>query len=80
MISYTPGKVRYLRRSGGYLRIDTDGNGWEQLVVVTGPNDKSPVFQIHLGYDPQCACCWLGHTHSVEAHAVQIKTQGEPHE
>ena len=39
-------------------------------VAVAGPYDKSQILSIHIEYSRDCACCFLGHTHSVAYHSV----------
>ncbi len=41
-------------------------------VTVTGKNDSSPIHSIHDNYNFDCACCYLGHTHSVDYHNRRI--------
>lgn len=58
---------------GGWSRLERGGS-----VHVTGPADVSPVFFTYLGGVPRgdgarCGWCYLGATHSAEAHAVQLE-------
>ena len=45
-------------------------NQLKTRVTVTGKDDVSPIHSIHEDYSFDCACCYLGHTHSSAYHIV----------
>jgi hypothetical protein len=66
MTTTTDTTIRRFPRDPGFYRSDR--------CHVAGPDDFSPVHHTYpTGYDSECSWCWLGHTHSEEAHAASLK-------
>lgn len=58
---------------------------WNRAIVepamCAGPDDVSPrhnamTYGPGAAYDPRCACCWLGTTHTQDKHAQSLAAHG----
>lgn len=53
----------------GWGRRDEDGH----TTHLAGPDDVSAYHhQYPTGYDSRCSWCWLGYSHSEDAHAASL--------
>ena len=61
------------RRMDVYVS-DVSGQRYYEPAFATGPSDKSNRHDcsIGYGYDARCSCCYLGFTHTEEAHKQRI--------
>ena len=75
-----PGKP-YFSNGGCWRRLDVwtsdrTGEVSHELHFAAGPDDSSPVIDHSLQgeYNPECSCCWLNFSHTVEAHKARLAT------
>jgi hypothetical protein len=67
--------------NGTWRRRDPDGFG----LWVARKGDMSPAVECHTNYlpghvyDANCPYCWLGHEHSAEAHAQELREYAQRH-
>lgn len=67
------GRFTGRRRMDVYISA-VSGERYYEPAFAAGPDDKSNRHNhtIGNGYDARCSCCYLGYTHTEEAHQKKI--------